>query len=221
MRLRSTPKRVYPHRVLSSRGFTLIELMVGLTVSLLVSFVVIVVFLSILRSSDETLSAARLNQELRAAMIVLTADLKRAGYWNSLAVGADVEDDLLLPFVTLANGNSCVIYAYDRDENGRIGPDENFGFRHDAENERLLVRSGDNPDDCGGNSGWETLVGDSGIAVLTVLFDTDDADGNPLPENYLRVVLTGQRTDTAAGIAPTITLAETVFLRNAEVPAGP
>jgi prepilin peptidase dependent protein B len=219
MRLTSIPKRVYLRWMLSSRGFTLVELMVGLTVSLLVSFVVIVVFLSILRSSDETLSAARLNQELRAAMIVLTADLKRAGYWNSQAVGA--ADENPAPLVTLANSNSCVVYAYDRNENGQIDPEENFGFRHDVDNGSLLIRAGADPDGCGGNSGWEILVGDSGIAVLDVLFDTDDAAGNPLPENYIRVVLTGQRTDTAAGVAPTITLAETVFLRNAEVLVGP
>ena len=66
---------------------------------------------------------------------------------------------------------------------------------------------------CGADAGWETLVGDSTIAVADLRFDEDD----PEAINRLRVEIVAQIRDRRAGIIEK-RLVETIFLRNAEFP---
>lgn len=64
----------------SQRGFSLVELMVGITVGLIVLAGVASFFASYLSSNRQMIQMARLDQEMRSAMDILVRDLKRAGY---------------------------------------------------------------------------------------------------------------------------------------------
>ncbi|MFA5495799.1 MAG: prepilin-type N-terminal cleavage/methylation domain-containing protein [Porticoccaceae bacterium] len=62
------------------RGITLVELMIGTTVSLILLAGIIGVMLRFTVSGGELVQASRLSQQLRAALAVMTRDLQRAGY---------------------------------------------------------------------------------------------------------------------------------------------
>lgn len=123
--------------IANNRGFTLIELMIGAVVSLVVMTGVANVFVGTVKSSSETLKASKLNQDMQAIMNIVVDDIRRAGYWNSLASGAAPTN----PFTGTDNlyindTNDCILYAYDRDANGAIplqpqNSNERLGFKLD------------------------------------------------------------------------------------------
>lgn len=102
------------YRSRPAKGFTLIELMIGLLVGLIVLSAVIYTFLSTLRSSKDILNSARLNRDASILTDLIVGELRRTGYYPvSLSLsGSDSgfgtgEQDL---FVSSDNG--CVLYAY-------------------------------------------------------------------------------------------------------------
>lgn len=212
-------------RPAAGSGFTLVELLVGMVVGLLVVLAITFVYLAILRSSADTLAQARLNQDVRAAMMVIAADLRRAGFWNQ---GAEENpNNTVNPFVDwyppprfvdIENDGSCARYAYDRNGDGEVTDDEHFGFR--LGDGVLEVWAGNGEADCSGSTGWFPLVGDSVITVSRLEFHEENEDGEELPENFLRIVLEAERP-SSPGIdlgAVRMVLTETVFLRNALIP---
>ena len=107
------------------RGFSLIELMVALVVGLIVIGAVLALIVAIMKSNRETLQATRLNQELRATMAVVAADIRRA---------RGVPDPLTS--ATAAGGNpyksvdtataGCIRYGYfdTTDDDGNSNTDD-------------------------------------------------------------------------------------------------
>lgn len=67
----------------SQRGLTLVELMVGIAIGLFVLAAGVLGTTSSLRGNRELLLEARLQQDLRAAMDLITRDVRRAGYWGN------------------------------------------------------------------------------------------------------------------------------------------
>lgn len=96
------------------KGFTLIELMIGLLVGLIVLSAVGYTFLSTLRSSKDILNSARLNRDASIITDLIVGELRRTGYYPvSLSLsGSDSgfgtgEQDLFV-----SGDNECVLYAY-------------------------------------------------------------------------------------------------------------
>lgn len=180
------------------RGFTIIELLVTVAVSLIVLSGVITVFVATLTSSADTLRMARLNQELRAIMDIMVHDVRRAGYAGTQP-GADNDQDGDvdqddLAFNPFTDGNydlqiigSCIAYSYNLDEDsppcigvggGNTTTCTKAGSYKDTANNELFgfkldgnaikMRTGGNTPGC--NSGtWESISSeDISISALTL-----------------------------------------------------
>lgn len=64
-----------------ARGASLVELLVGVALALFILSGLVVVFVGGLEGSRRMLLEARLRQDMRAAMELITRDLRRGGYW--------------------------------------------------------------------------------------------------------------------------------------------
>ncbi len=84
---------------LNSGGFSLVELMIGITLGLIIISGVLGVFSSTVKNQSDNLKMSRLNQELRAVMDVMARDIRRAGYWG-LAADATRPVGTLTPSAT-------------------------------------------------------------------------------------------------------------------------
>jgi prepilin-type N-terminal cleavage/methylation domain-containing protein len=117
---------------ITSRGFSLIELMIALAIGLVVVGAVLAFTLSSVTTNSEYIQSTRLSQELRNSMDFVSRELRRAGYDQNNAVytaRSTATSPVISPFgrifaTTDANGDgtandSCVIYAYDRDAGTR------------------------------------------------------------------------------------------------------
>ena len=209
------------------RGLSLVELMVGLVVSMIVVGGAISMMVRLQTTTWRLLYETRLNQDLRAAADLVARDLRRGGFWGNaiqgtLAVGAG-SSVAQNPYAALSNSSSDgVSYRFSRDatENNTLDDAERFGFRrHDGV---LQMQTA--------NGVWQDLTDDKNLLVtaLTItptlttlalgsLCSKPCAAGTPnCPVSTVRslaVTLTGQSVRDSAMVR-SINL--TVRLRNDE-----
>ena len=112
-----TARQACSERALSSRGFSLVELMVALVAGLIVTGAVLALVVAIMKSNRQTVQATRLNQELRATLAVIASDLRRARSVADPLSTAVAAGGNPYKAISTATG-SCVIYGYDGASNG-------------------------------------------------------------------------------------------------------
>ncbi len=86
---------------LESRGFSLIELMVAMTLSLILLAVVSLFYLTSVRAQNSAIAYSELNQNARIALTLITKDLSSAGYSNGVPFASVSADALSI------TGNNC------------------------------------------------------------------------------------------------------------------
>jgi prepilin peptidase dependent protein B len=79
------------HRRRAAAGVSLVELMVGIAISLFIVAGGLALLANFTGENRRLLLETRLNQDLRAAMDVVTRDLRRAGYWQASTGGMWVQ----------------------------------------------------------------------------------------------------------------------------------
>lgn len=215
-------------KVLSNvqRGFTLIELMISMLIGLIILAAVIGMFVSMVKADNDYLKSIRLNQELRAAMSLITRDIRRAGNDGSgatrgtgpypfstsasrLTVGNNVQGDV----------NACVGFAYDEDKDGvDDGNDERFGYRWDSTEGAIEIRKSGIACDTGG---WENITDNRLIEIFSETIGGTTHPGVEFVETtvidtgmYIRQIEVTIRGRLRKDNAVTRTITETVKIRN-------
>jgi type II secretory pathway pseudopilin PulG len=118
-------------------GITLIETMIGLALSLIVTTSMIGLMGNSMGSASRIIKMSQLTDEMRNAMSMMSRDVRRANYNanniycyansdcgidNSATQSSDV-------IVTTTDGDSCFIFGLDRDYDGNANNDGGGGFR--------------------------------------------------------------------------------------------
>ena len=206
------------------KGFTIIELLVGMAVGLLVMLAVTTVYITSLRTSATTLDSSRLNQEMSAIMNIMANDIRRAGYWGGGAanflIAADnpftvvgvsalgihsnggsgtTYDDVTYDadgFVSDASVGSCVTYTYDANSDTFLDNDNN-GADGDSDDEEFGFRWDGWP-----VAGWDDYDDTTRQGLLLMRTSNNDSDPNDcIDGNWLAVnevediVITGLEFD--------------------------
>lgn len=81
----------------AQEGLSLIELLVGIAISLVIVGGGLAMLASFTGENRRLLLETRLNQDLRAAMDVVTRDLRRAGHWQGSTAGTWVDGGPAVP----------------------------------------------------------------------------------------------------------------------------
>src|SRR3990167_8420415 len=68
----------------TSRGFSLIELMVAMVISLLIMGAILTLFLDVSRTNDEMAKTNVLIENGRFSLQLMQADVQHAGFWGEL-----------------------------------------------------------------------------------------------------------------------------------------
>jgi prepilin-type N-terminal cleavage/methylation domain-containing protein len=185
-------------------GFTLIELMVGLTLGLMVTSALFWIYVGNIRTTTDSVRAARLNNDLRAAMELMVSDIRRAGYWEGVvddSVSPPVVTNLFTtgnPFMDPAEGtdiavgklgasepdDSCISYTYDANQDGAVTlattPKEGYGFRLNAGEVEMRTGGSISPGNLGCGSGaWEPITDANFVNVTGLTFRVEGAAGEP------------------------------------------
>jgi prepilin-type N-terminal cleavage/methylation domain-containing protein len=183
------------------RGFSLIELMVSVTLGLLLLAAVSQIYVNTTGSSHNTLKMARVNQELRAAMDVMVRDIQRAGYYNQATVtGTGVVAGATNPFTQSASNlqvnGSCITYTYDRDNNTTVDNTEKMAFYLNDDAVRMRNGGTSDSNSCPPNSA-EGITDSNRVTITALSFDLTTHCINT------SVALTGPNVDNCTTITPT------------------
>lgn len=197
--------------VKSQKGFSLVELMVGLTVGLMVIAAASAMYITTSASSRDTLNSARLNIGMRAAMDMMVDEIRRAGYSNDPGSANEFTQTTTgaITDLVISNSGSCIEFSYDADTNGDLStasPFEFFGFR--VQNGVLQYRNGGSGFLGGCNTGnWQPVTDDESITIV--------ADAT---NNYFSVAYQCLNTDRNESVDTTCPSTGT-FLTNANADA--
>jgi len=118
------------------RGFSILELLVGVAVGMVVIGGASMLFAQNLTGSRLLLAEARLNEDLRNAADLLTRDLRRAGYWGNAIKGTIAEGVGSVtpsnPYRTTSGADNTLAYTFSREagaDDDTASAEEAFGFR--------------------------------------------------------------------------------------------
>lgn len=180
------------------QGLSLIELMIGLTIGLILTGIVLKIYITSVKSSSDNLNITMLNQELRSLLHLIDHDVRRAGFWAAVPGTDDLSTD---PFMSSPNdlnisattgeaANSCITYSYDLDKDKLVdvgtsataapfnaapydsGNIEQYGFRLNGTSVEMrtgLASASESSFDC--NSGAWTGVTDSNTEITGLDFN--------------------------------------------------
>lgn len=157
-------------------GFTFVELLAALAINLILFAGLITIFLSNINHYRTSINTNRLNQQMQTAMLVMTSEIRRAGYWANAQndLGSAVNNNpFMAAGVDIAVNGSCILFTYDSDSNGSLpaitsaSDDERYGFR--LSGQTLQARPYGASYDCAAASNnWENIT-DSNIIQVTSL----------------------------------------------------
>lgn len=216
--------------IFHQKGLSLIELLIAMVLGLVLLVGVSELYSNSARTYNDNIKVTRLNQELRAALTMMSNDIRRAGFSAAAAPTQWVNQN---PFQAIfVNGNAnCILFSYDHGNGSgsAVGPDgilntgtgllvdENFGYRLSGD----ALQSRVNGLGCDDN-GWQSLT-DSSITITNLQFALNaqpingpDADNDGTADYVLtvrdvRILITGRLTNDAT---VTRTLDTTVRVRN-------
>lgn len=164
-----------------TRGISLVEMMVGITVGLIVLAGALSLFAGSMSSGRRAVAESRVQQDLRTIADLVSRDLRRAGYWGNaiqgtIAIGstsltaenkyADVD-----PTVSTTDGKIEYSFSRDSTENDTLDDAEVFGFRRDASTGALEMQTSKNT--------WVPL-NDTRYTTITAFKLTDESPAERL-----------------------------------------
>jgi len=147
-------------------GFTLIELLIGLTLGLMVIASTLTLYVITTRSSSDLLHSTRLNHDLETIMLIMTHDIRRAGYQGS-------SPNAIPSLETYSSGTSfdaCILYSYWDDQIGLTPAIKYYGFQ--LQNNAIRLRkSGIDNNNCDSSANnWESITEDNVTQITELTF---------------------------------------------------
>ncbi len=229
-----------PRRFGKIAGFSLVELMISITVGLIVVAGIISIFSSTIKSYTDNLRMTRLNQELRVAMNLMVRDIRRAGYRGDANVALIAPSDqnpyasTQLPLnqdnLTIT-GTDCITFSYDKNSNyssaiplppnktASVEPDDRSGFRLFKGVIQWRHGGSVRSPGCPGSANWNSITDGSTVTITSLgfSFTPDPPQRIQVATGIFRIIrgvtitLTGELTND-----PTIerTITETVRVQN-------
>lgn len=186
--------------LVKQKGITLIEMMIALLLSLLVTGMVISMFSSSIGGHAQAIRTMRLNQDLRIAMDMMVRDIRRAGYWAGTNIASNPHATALsggLP-ITINGTNDCVVVSYDLDGDADTAVEEFLGFRlngTELESTKSSSATTTQPG-CTGtfSAGWQDLLDTNTVRIDTLdfeLYPVLAASWAASPNKSVRITLEG------------------------------
>ncbi len=167
-----------------NQGFTLIELMMAITIFGIVMAAIYSAYMSQQKAYQVTDAVTEAQQNLRAAMYILEREIRMAGY--------DPKGSKKFGLGSLQP--TYIDFSYDDDENGLAGTTEYFRFQRDAANNTLqrCIGTGGPPP-----TGWDCAPNNIAENITNIGFQYLDSNGlaTALPSSvrFVEVTLTAAK----------------------------
>lgn len=197
------------------RGMSLMELLIAMAISLVVSLAMISLMANTLSTGTNTIKMSRLTAGMRAAMQIMTRDLRRANFYfdatgcyadSSCPVGAGV--NVIQPV-----GDSCFEYWYERDQGE--GTEAVSGAFGKFSNVLRMNPTGL----CGAGEGWVDItdprvVNVTGFQLLDAGYIEDISKDHSQWVSKIQITMEASLLSDYRGFPATKTIQDFIYVRN-------
>lgn len=185
-------------------GATLMEVMVAMTISLIVTASMVALMANSLANTTRIIKMTKLADDLRVAMQMMTRDVRRSSY-NANSMFCYANDDcasdgavIAAGDVTIAAGNQCFTFLTDRDHDGDSTEDDAGGFRRVVSDGVGVIEmwTGDAEPDCSdaaGAAGWVQITNPDNMDIFAFTIDDNLSYSQPIRTDEIGTVLLEQR----------------------------
>lgn len=151
-------------------GFTLVELMIALSLGSLLLSMVIGLYVSNVTNGDKALKISKLRTDLQAIIGLIENDIRRAGFGGKdFMVGVDQQK-----IVDSINTETqkCIVYAYNYDQALSATTSHFMGFRYSTSTKSIQFGQKVNPlaSECFNSGYWVNLTDPNFLEVLDLSF---------------------------------------------------
>ncbi len=170
-------------------GFTLMEAMISLALSLVVTSAMVVLMANSLGTTSRIILMTQLADEMRNTMSMLTRDIRRANYSANAAFcygnsdcGIETATEQFADI--LITNNNCLIYGLDRDFDGVAKTDKAGGFRRVAAGGvgRIEMWVGGSAPTCAGTSNdWVAITDPDFVNITNFTVGNGDSFSGSIP----------------------------------------
>jgi len=188
-------------------GAGLMEVMVAMSISLVVTASMVALMSNSLSSTTRIIKMTKLADDMRVAMQMMTRDVRRSSY-NANSMFCYANDDCATDGaitaagdITIADSNDCFTFLMDRDHDGDSTEDDAGGFRRVTSGGVGVIEmwTGDASPDCdaaAGSLGWVQITNPDNMDIFTFIIDDnlsytqviqDDGAGNTLSQRVRKV----------------------------------
>ena len=190
-------------RLSQQKGMSLMEVLIAMSISLVVTASMIVLMSNSLGSTARIVNMTKLSDDLRTTMQMMTRDVRRSSYnANSMfcyantncrsAVDATVAGD-----ITINGGNDCFTFLMDRDHDGDSTENDAGGFRRVISSGVGVIEmwTGNAAPDCSvaaGTAGWVQITNPEIMDIFVFSVDDDLSYNEVVLDNSLGNILTAK-----------------------------
>jgi Tfp pilus assembly protein PilW len=190
-------------------GAGLMEVMVAMSISLVVTASMVALMSNSLSSTTRIIKMTKLADDMRVAMQMMTRDVRRSSY-NANSMFCYANDDCATDGaitaagdITIADSNDCFTFLMDRDHDGDSTEDDAGGFRRVTSGSGgvgvIEMWTGNASPDCdaaAGSLGWVQITNPDNMDIFTFIIDDnlsytqviqDDGAGNTLSQRVRKV----------------------------------
>jgi len=199
---------------LGQQGFSLMEVMISMTLSLIVTAAMVALMSSSLGNTSRIVNMTKLTDDMRMTMQMLTRDVRRTSY-NANAMFCYANDDCgtdgsltMAPDIIISAGGDCFTYLLDRDHDGDATENDAGGFRRVTAGGVGVIEMwiGDASPDCAAaDSNWVNITNPDSMDISSFAVDDDlsysdvifdDGAGNTISQRVrkLRISMQAQLT---------------------------
>ncbi|MBM3114683.1 PilW family protein [Jeongeupia naejangsanensis] len=224
--------------LMRQKGFSIPEIMVALVIGMVLILGATTYLMTNLRASRDIVAQAKLNQDMRVIMDLMTRDIRRAGYYGTATDTANFAQlfrtntgNPAFDAATSDNNAACIVYRYDLDGNGALAANETYGFMFSGTDRTAYLRQASaTGTNCSGSKGasgtvdWLALNDANQIEITRVQFCyVNPATPNDIPPASCNTFPTGTAIQAIAVILQarltgkpdsTLTLLQRIQLRN-------
>ncbi len=200
----------------SNAGFSMIEVMVAMTISLLLFGGLLNAYVSTISSSTQLMTTAHLDNELHKMLDMMARDIRRAGtHGNPQVLVTGVAN----PFGVEGTGaytgetaNSCLVFSYDWDSDGVLdtsGQDERYGFR--LKQGVVQSRVSGLGCDADGTPNWENVTDPRSYNITSLQFAPTTVSADDMSIRSVRITMAAELVSDTSVVR---SLSKTVRVRN-------
>jgi type II secretory pathway component PulJ len=201
----------------NSRGYSLMELLVATSLSLVVTMTMIGLMSNSLASTSRVVKMTKLTDDMRVALQMMTRDVRRSNYTADAVLcfaNPDCAVDGTITWsgdVAISEEGDCFVFQLDRDFDGDMTENAAGAFRRTLQNGvgAMEMWVGESVPACGSNDvNWVLVTDPNDIEITAFSVDDalsyseviwDDGEGNQFQQKVrkLRFRISGQLTADA------------------------